>query len=84
MRLGGKMEYRIDLKPSKALYHIGSPCYVAMVEMEIRSALQHPRVVSRTAVVQLVKGDDVVMIRVLSHKMSNKPGGAIAVNQFQV
>lgn len=67
MRLCSKMEDRINLVRAQALQDIIVLGEISMEELEIRSTFQHPGVVERTAIVELVEADDVVCVWVLCH-----------------
>jgi hypothetical protein len=55
VRLSGEVEDCVDFKPPQALHYIRLTCYIAVKELEIRTAFEHPRIMSRAAVVQLVE-----------------------------
>ncbi|KAI7360269.1 hypothetical protein KC320_g99 [Hortaea werneckii] len=56
----------------KSTWHIFIACHIAMEELEIGSAFEHPGVVEGAAVIELVEGDDIVL-RVLDNQMSDQP-----------
>lgn len=71
VRLSGEVEDCVDFKSLQTLHHICLACYIAMEEVEIRTAFEHPRVMSRAAIVQFVERDDSVVVRIFRHEMSN-------------
>lgn len=73
MCLRGKMEYCIDFEPPQALYHIRPSSHITVKEVEIGMAFQHSRVMARTTVVQLVEGDNTVVIGIVGDEVSDKP-----------
>jgi hypothetical protein len=68
------VEDSIDLISPQTFDDISPTRYIAMEECEVRSRFQHARVVPRATVVQLVEGDDSIMVGILGHQMPNKPG----------
>lgn len=70
--MGSKMEDGVDIVLSQAPQHIFIACHIAMEELEVGSAFEHPRIVQGAAVIELVKGDDIVLW-VLDHQMSDQP-----------
>lgn len=46
---------------------------ISMEEAEVGSTQQHSSIVQRAAVVQLVERHDIVRIRILADKVTNKP-----------
>lgn len=62
--LGGKVEDGIDVMPLEAVHDLGGVGDVAMVEGEIPLVVEHPGIVQRRTVVELVEGHDIVGIGV--------------------
>lgn len=60
-----QMENGVDLVHFQTLEHVGFFGNITVKEAEIRSSLEHARVVQRTAVVQLIEADDIVRVGVL-------------------
>ena len=76
VRLRGKVEDGIDVVALEAVHHLGRVRYVALVEGEVAPLVEDARVVERRAVVELVKGHDVVRVRVRQGQVSHEPAGA--------
>jgi hypothetical protein len=47
-----------------------------MLEREIRLVVKNARVVQRRAVVELIEGDDMVVVGICDDEMANEPAGA--------
>ena len=67
-----EMEDCIDLEPSETISDISLARDVAMYEVEVWSGLQHPSIVSRTAVIELIKRDYGISW-VLGYQVSDEP-----------
>lgn len=65
MALRRQMENGVDLVHFQTLEHVGFFGNITVKEAEIRSSLEHARVVQRTAVIQLIEADDIVRVGVL-------------------
>lgn len=78
--LSSEMDNNVDLELPQTAQHILSLRHVAVEEGEVRAAFQHPRVVPRAAVVELVEGDDIVCIRVFGREVPNDPRGTGSVS----
>lgn len=74
--LSGEVEDGVDLVPLQALDDFGGVGNVAVDESEVGLFVQYTGVVERRAVVQLVEGDDVVVIRVSESEMADEPASA--------
>lgn len=73
VRLGGKVEYGVDIVSLQAVDHLGRVGDVALVKGKVALVIEHPCVVERGAVVQLVKRHDVVGIGICQGQMPYKP-----------
>jgi len=63
MRVRSEVEYGVDVVLLQTLDHVARDCHVPVEEAEIAqlSRLKHARIVERAAIVELVKGHDVVV-----------------------
>lgn len=80
MRLRRKMEDGVNLVRSQAFQDIGIVCKVSMEELEVRAAFQHPGIVERTAVIELVETHDVVGIRIFCHQVTDEPRSTVYIS----
>lgn len=79
VRLGSEMEDGVDVEFAKALQDIGRLCHITVKEVEVWPPFEHPRVVPRAAVVQLIERDHIVRMRVLFNEMAYQPGCTMIV-----
>ena len=70
VRLRSEMEDGVDVEFAKALEDVGRLCHIAVEEVEVRPSFEHPRVVPRAAIVQLIERDNIVRMRVLFNEMA--------------
>jgi len=77
--LRSEVENGINLVALEAVHDFGGVCDVAMVECEIALVVEGAGVVQRSAVVELVEGDDIVCIGVGQGKVSYQPTCAAIV-----
>lgn len=73
--LSSEMKYRIDVELAKTLENVGGLGDIAVEETKIWPPFQHPRVVPRTAIIQLVEGYNIVRFWVLRNEVAHQPGG---------
>ena len=64
MRLGGKVEYRVDIVALEAVDHLTRVRDIAVVETKVGLVVEGPRVIEGRAVVELIERDDIVGARV--------------------
>ena len=73
MRLRGEVEDGVDVVPLEAVDDLGRVGDVPLVECEVAPVVEDARVVEGRAVVQLVKRDDVVSVRVSEGEVADEP-----------
>ncbi|KFY44487.1 hypothetical protein V494_01461, partial [Pseudogymnoascus sp. VKM F-4513 (FW-928)] len=71
--LGGEVEDGVNVVALKAVHHLGGVGDVALVEGEVPLVIEGAGVVERSTVVELVKGDNVVCLRVCDGQVSYQP-----------
>lgn len=79
MRVRRKVEYGVDVVFLQALDHIARNRHIAVEEAKIRLRLQHARIVQRAAVVELVEGYHVVVVRIFDGQVAYQPGPTFCI-----
>lgn len=79
MRVRRKMEYGVDVVFLQALDDIAWNRHIAVEEAEIRLRLQHARIIQRAAVIELVEGDHVVVVRIFDGQVAYEPGPTFCI-----
>lgn len=77
VRLRREVEDGVDLVLAQHPLDVARTCDVALLKGKVGSAVEHPRVVQRRAIVELVKRHDVV-VRIPKDQMADEPAGAVA------
>jgi hypothetical protein len=77
MGLGSKMEDGINLVTLEAVHDFRRIGDIAMIKAEVPFVIECPRVVQRGAIVELVKRDNVVGIRICHSQVSYQPAGTV-------
>jgi len=73
VRLGSEMKHRVNFMALHAVQDLGRVGEVAVVEGKVASVIEGPRVIQGGAVVELVKGDYVVGMRVGEGEVADDP-----------
>lgn len=76
VRLRSEVEYRVDFVLAEHALDVGGRGDVAVFECEVWLVVEGARVVERCAVVELVVGDDVVVLGVREDEVPNEPAGS--------
>ena len=82
MRLRRKVENRIYVELSEASQDIGRAGYITVEEGEIDAALQDAGVVSRAAVIQLIKRNDIICAWILGDKVTDEPASTAYLSRI--
>lgn len=77
MRLCGEMKDGVDIVPLQTPRNVLRGSNVALLEEEICPAIKAPRIVQRRAIVEFVKGHNLVVIRVSQREVPYQPAGAM-------
>lgn len=68
-----EVENRVNVVLLQAFYHVARYGNIAVKEAEIRLRLQHASIIQRAAIVELVKGNNVVSVGIFDGKVAYKP-----------
>ena len=77
MRMRSEMKDGVDVVFLQAPDHVAWCGDIAVEEAEVRLRLQHARIVQRAAIVQLVKGHNVVVVGIFDGKVAHKPRSTV-------
>lgn len=77
VRLRCEMEDGVDLVLTQHALHVGRRRNVPILESEVWLVLEDARIVQSRAVIELVVGDDIVLIWVREDEMADEPTGAV-------
>ena len=75
--LGSEMEDGVNVVTLQAVHNLRWVGDIAVVKGEVSLIVQRTSVVERSAVVELIEGDDVVGIWVLESQVADQPTGAV-------
>lgn len=79
MRLRRKMDNGVDFVPTEHTLHSSGRGDVALLECEVRSAIENARVVERCAVIQPVQGNHII-VGVCKDYMAYEPAGSVSTS----
>jgi hypothetical protein len=74
-----KVEDGVDVVLLQAFDHVARYSDIAVKEAEVRFRLQHSGIVQRAAIVQLVKGNNVVGVGIFDGKVAYKPRPTVCI-----
>jgi hypothetical protein len=71
-----EMEDGVDVMLAQYALHVCRRCNVAVLEGEVPLLFKCPRIIQCRAVVELIEGDDIIVVRIREDEMANNPTGS--------
>lgn len=84
MRLRGEVEDCVDFVLTENLLHVRRQRYITLLKRKVCATIQNAGVVERCAVVELVKRDDIVVVRIGEGQVTDKLASTVGCQSYGV